>query len=217
MNRGVIGNYVNLDEVTIGGIPEKIIGNAGITTKNDSVDRLIKWAKDARYPVDNCDRILHKSRNDFHKLLRSVRQSATTVMFKFVLTSKHKVNILDEFEEYTLEEISLEASCKLLHHVAKMEIDEKTCSKTTKLIGNVPLALKVLGAILRTRTKNITQVIINLRRELLQTLNPFDLDQKVNASLSLSYTYTSVQGRRSWGDTLLFFQGPLLLMMHATF
>jgi len=117
-------------------------------------------------------------------------------MIKFLLTTKHKFNIMDEFEEYPLGEISIEASCKLLHRMAKFEIDEQNCTAITNLTGNVPLALKVVGAILRTRKRNITEVIQDLHDELLNTLNPSDLDKKVNASLSLSYNYLSTRQRK---------------------
>ena len=210
IDRGVVVNYVNLDEVTLDGIPEKVVSNAGITTKNTSVDRLIKWAKEVKYPVllilDNCDVILHEKRDNFQNLLQRVRRSAGTVMIKFLLTTKHKFNIMDEFEEYPLGEISTEASCKLLCHMAKFDIDEQTCTAITNLTGNVPLALKVVGAILRTRNRNVTQVIQGLNDELLNTLNPSDLDQKVNASLSLSYNYLTT-GQRKLGRHLALFPG----------
>ena len=211
VDRGVVVNYVNLDEVAVDGIPKKIIGNAGITTMNNSIDRLIKWAKDdVEYPVviilDNCDVILHEERDEFQKFLQRVRRSATTVMIKFLLTTKHKINFLDEFEEYFLEEISFEASCSLLWDMTKLKIDEQTCRGITKLTGNVPLALKVVGAILRTRMKNTTQVISNLKRRLLKTLNPFDLDQKVNTSLVLSYNYLN-ERQKKLGQYLALFPG----------
>ena len=210
IDRGVVMNYVNLDEVTLDGLPEKVVSNAGITTKNTSLDRLIKWAKEVKYPVvlilDNCDVILHEKRDNFQNLLQRVRRSAGTVMIKFLLTTKHKFNIMDEFEEYPLEEISTETSCKLLHRMAKFDIDEQTCTAITNLTGNVPLALKVVGAILRTRKRNVTQVIQGLRDELLNTLSPPDLDQKVNASLSLSYNYLTT-GQRKIGRYLALFPG----------
>ena len=127
-------------------------------------------------------------------------------MIKFLLTSKYKFNILDEFEEYPLGEISIEASCKFLHCMAKFEIDEQNCTAITNLTGNVPLALKVVGAILRTRKRNITEVIQGLHDELLNTLNPSDLDKKVNASLSLSYNYLSTR-QRKLGQYLALFPG----------
>jgi len=75
---------VNLDEVTLDGLPEKVVSNAGITTKNTSVDRLIKWAKEVKYPVvlilDNCDVILHEKRDNFQNLLQRVRRSAGRVI-----------------------------------------------------------------------------------------------------------------------------------------
>ena len=210
VDRGVVVNYVNLDETAVDGIPEKIIGNAGITTMNNSINRLLKWARDdVEYPVviilDNCDVILHKERDKFQNVLQHVRRSAT-VMIKFLLTTKHKINFLDEFEEYSLEEIGFEASCNLLCHMTKLKIDEPTCRSVTKLTGNVPLALKVVGATLRTRTKNITQVISNLERKFLKTLNPSDLDQKVNASLVLSYNCLN-ERQKKLGQYLALFPG----------
>ena len=210
IDRGVVVNYVNLDEVTIDGLPEKIVSNAGITAKNASVDRLLKWAREVRYPVllilDNCDVIYHEKPETLQNLLKRVRESASTVMIKFLLTAQYQYKFVEVFKEWSLKEISKETSCKLLHHMTTFEINETTCTKITNLIGNIPLALKVVGAILREHKRYIDQVIKDLKDELLTTLSPSDLDLKVNASLSLSYNYLSAR-QRKLGRYLALFPG----------
>ena len=212
IDKGAVVNYVNLDKVAIDDLPEKVLGNAGITSKNGSVERLVTWARRVTSPVllilDNCDFFLHYRRDDLYAVLKRVRESGSKI--KFLLTTKHKINVVDEFEEYPLQEIDMEASCTLLNQVAKREITEKNCKSILKQTGNVPLALKVVGSILRTRERNISVVVGYLRKKLLRTLNPKDLDQKVNASISLSYTYLTTT-QRTLGRYLALFPGSFTI------
>ena len=198
---GVVVNYVNLDELTLEDLPGKIVANAGITTKNGSFERLQNWARnDISFPVllilDNCDEVLYKQKKKLQNFLQSLKRSATMEIIKFLLTAKHKINLVDDFEELSLGEISFEASCKLLCNVAKRKVDEQSCKAVTQQTGRVPLALKVVGAILRTRTRNISEVVEKLENQFLETLNPLDMDQRVNASLTVSYSYLSERQKK---------------------
>ena len=211
IDRGVVVNYVNLDELTLEDLPGKIVVNAGITTKDGTFKRVQKWARnDINFPVllilDNCDDVIYKQEDELLKFLKILRGSAAMNVIKFLLTTKHKINIVDDFEEYPLEEISFEASCKLLRGVAKREVDEQSCKGITQQTGHVPLALKVVAAILRTRTRNISEVVEKLESQLLQTLNPTDMDQRVNASLTVSYSYLS-ERQKKLGQYLSLFPG----------
>ena len=211
IDRGVVVNYVNLDEVTVEDLPGKIVANAGVTTKDGSFERLHKWVRnDIHFPVllilDNCDDVIYKQEDELLKFLQILRRSAAMNVIKFLLTTKNKINIVDDFEEYPLEEISFEASCKLLRGVAKREVDEQSCKAITQQTGHVPLALKVVGAILRTRTRNISEVVEKLQSQLLQTLNPTDMDKRVNVSLTVSYSYLS-ERQKKLGQHLSLFPG----------
>ena len=216
IDRGVVVNYVNLDELTLEDLPGKIVANAGITTRNGSFERLQKWAQnDISFPVllilDNCDDVISKQRdmpkNDMlQTFLEKFRQSATMGIIKFLLTAKEKINLVDEFKELPLKEISFEASCKLLCDVSGRKIDEPSCKAVTQLTGHVPLALKVVGAILGTRTRNISEVVEKLENQLLETLNPSDMQQKLNASLTVSFSYLS-EWQREVGQYLSLFPG----------
>ena len=103
---------------------------------------------------------------------------------------------MDDFEELSLGELSFEASCKLVCGVTKREVDEQSCEAITQQTGHVPLALKVVGAILRTRTRNISEVVEKLENQFLEALNPLYMDQRVNASLTVSYSYLSEQQKK---------------------
>ena len=211
INQGVVVNYVNLDELTVEDLPEKIVANAGITTRNGSFERLQKWLRnEMNSPVllilDNRDDVLYREKNKLQKFLQSLRGSATMKMIKILVTTKNKINLVDDFEELPLGEISFEASCKLLCGVAKREVDEQSCEAITQQTGHVPLALKVVGAILRTRTRNIFEVVEKLENQFLETLNPLDMDQRVNASLIVSYSYLSEQ-QKTLGQYLSHFPG----------
>ena len=211
IDQGVVVNYVNLDELTVEDLPEKIVANAGITTRNGSFERLQKWLRtEMNSPVllilDNCDDVLYREKNKLLNFLKSLRGFATMKMIKILLTTKNNINLVDDFEGLPLGEISFEASCKLLCGVTKREVEEQSCEAITQQTGHVPLALKVVGAILRTRTRNISEVVEKLENQFLETLNPLDMDQKVNASLIVSYSYLSEQ-QKKLGQHLSHFPG----------
>ena len=202
-------NYVNLDELTVEDLPEKIVANAGITTRNGSFERLQKWLRtEIHCPVllilDNCDDVLYREKDKLQKFLQNFRGSATMKMIKILLTTKNKINLVNDFEELLLGELSFEASCKLLCSVAKREVDEQSCEAIIQQTGHVPLALKVVRAILRTRTRNSSEVVEKLKNQFLETLNPLDMDQRVNASLTVSYSYLS-ERRKKLGQYLSHF------------
>ena len=211
IDKGVVVNYVDLDEVELDGLPEKIIGNAGIATKNDSVERLIKWAKhEVSFPVllilDNCDVVLHEKRAIFENILEKILRNSPRM--KILLTSKQKRVQLDQFAEFSLEEINPEASCKLLSGIARRKVSKKSCRSIIQLTGNVPLAVKVIGAILSKGTRNVTHVVESLRKEFSHTINydGLPVNQKVNASISVSYKYLT-ERQRKLGKQLAYFPG----------
>ena len=156
--------------------------------------------------LDNCDDVLYREKNKLQTFLQSFRGSATMEMIKILLTTKNKINLVDDFEELPLGEISFEASCKLLCGVAKREVDKQSCEAITQQTGHVPLALKVVGAILRTHTRNISEVVEKLENQFLETLNPLNMDQRVNASLIVSYSYLNEQ-QKKLGQHLSHFPG----------
>ena len=138
--------------------------------------------------------------------LEKFRQSATMGIIKILLTAKEKINLVDEFKELSLKEISFDASCKLLRDESERKIDEQSCKAVTQQTGHVPLALKVVGAILNTRTRNISEVVEELKSQLLETLNPSDMLQKLIGSLTVSYSYLS-EWQREVGQYLSLFPG----------
>ena len=209
IDQGVVVNYVNLDELTLEDLPEKIVANAGITTRNGSFERLQKWlCTEIHFPVllilDNCDDVLYREKDKLQKFLQNFWGSATMKMIKILLTTKNKINLVDDFEELPLGELSFEASCKLLCGVAKREVDEQSCEAITQQTGHVLLALKVVGAILRTRTRNSSEVVEKLKNQFLETLNLLDMDQRVNASLTVSYSYL-IERQKKLGQYLSHF------------
>ena len=68
IDQGVVVNYVNLDELTVEDLPEKIVANDGITTRNGSFERLQKWLRtEINFPVllmlHSCDDVLYREKN----------------------------------------------------------------------------------------------------------------------------------------------------------
>jgi len=122
-----------------------------------------------------------------HKIFEN---AATTV--KIIATSRQT---LDQFKQFKLQEIDSEASCGLLRAVINRHIDAATCKSIVTLTGNIPMSLKLFGAILKSRTTSydVEKVVASLTREVMPTLS-FDhedlpLDTRVNASISVSLKY----------------------------
>ena len=201
--QGVVVYYVQMSEVTsLQSLAEKVLeGDETIVLiRNVTVDRLFEWARGLHHEtlliLDNCDDILHKGEDLLHTNVKKLAESSQEL--KILMTSRQKGMQLNKFRLYTLEELSLEASCGLLLSITD-SLDNETCKIIASLTGNAPLALQVVGALLtQPDPPDPKTVIEGLEKQLMLTLSPRQLPiDRVNASIALSYQYLDERVQKS--------------------
>ena len=210
---GFLVNYVDMSVVSgkQAFVAKILAGDTGtVAIKSVTVERLYKWARELNHRtfliLDNCDVILHNT-TDLQTVVEKLLDNSPRL--KILITSRKTVWQLNQFT-YRLENLSSEASCTLLQKVTYYEgLNSTTCKLIASLTGNVPLALQVVGAILNdVNSPDIVTIMHSLEQDLIPTLSPEDLpvEQRVNASITLSYQYLTPQMQKI-GRYLANFQG----------
>ena len=170
-------------------------------------EELLMWASKLKVSTllifDNCDELLHKRRNTFQNLMKNlVIQSQ---LLKVILTAKEMTSFLGSFKNFTLRELSAESAASLLQKLSE-NLNKTLALEIARLVGNVPLALQVIGSLL----KNIDPSIIanDLRKDPIAALSSDQLPSSdcVNTSLNISYHYLSPEHQKC-GRLLTLFPG----------
>ena len=143
--------------------------------------------------LDNCDEVLHQHKDAFQNLIKNlVRQSQfLTVM----LTAKQMTSFLGSFRNLTLTELLTDSAANVLQKLSST-LDRTMALEIASLVGNVPLALQVVGSLL---TQVDPSTIANdLRRDPIPALSPELLPstERVFTSLNISYHYLVPQHQR---------------------
>lgn len=201
VKEGVVVDYVNMDDLPDKDIKtalaEKILEASNIVSKNITFERLLRWAREQSSRrtlviLDNCDDALHKKKEEFHQAVVKVVEKSLNV--KVVLTSRKVATFLMYVEHYKLEQLSTDASCQLLDHKvpSRIKLSHEEREQIAHLTGNVPLALQIIGSILRLPDSPSPAVLIDeLKNELIKTLSPddFPMHEQVFTTINISYKY----------------------------
>ena len=197
-NVGITVHYINLQDLSrVDILRQHILLTVQFQDQNQSVDPVLAWTRELRVEtlliLDNCDHILHKNQSEFQSLLKNMIKNSPCL--KVLLTAKHVVSFLHSFHSYTITELTPEYATELLMITSKLS--NKTLAATiAKLVGNVPLALQVVGKILNERT--VESVIKQLQTDHISTLSPIDLpaEDRVVTSLNISYGFLTPENQR---------------------
>ena len=193
MERGAIVSYVDLSLVLLDGLPNQLLQNVGIYSKRgNSSRRLLQWlSQEMEQPLviilDNCDAILASDRTRFYNFLDVIFQSAAATL-KVVLTSRKTIQLThhsEHFINYPIKGLNPDASCQVLSTVSKREMNITICGSITRLTGNAPLALELVGAILESQSADVSKVIASLEKEMGSESSSL-VEKQVNMSISVS-------------------------------
>ena len=187
-------HYVDVRGITdIDTLAEKVMLSIVDSIKNTvTFSRLTKWLH-KQYTstliiLDNCDEILESNKNVFLEAIRSLLASPRKSV-KYVLTSQKWVADIGNFRLHPIYNLSDEASFQLLDRVAPSLMDDQK-KQIAILTGNVPLALDVVGAIFKfPDAPTAEEVILGLKKNLVNTLSPSKLHSTVDVSIGLAYSY----------------------------
>ena len=205
VREGVTVHYVDMMEVSsMQSLAEKVLDCDSniVAIRNITVERLFQWARERYYRtlliLDNCDDILHRQKEDLQRIVKKLTQSSQNL--KIIMTSRWKTFTQFNQLQYTLRELSTVASCTLLQNTVTGGINLTLCDAITNLTGNVPLALQVVGALLNIQDPalDLNTILESLEKKLIPTLSSdrFPVEERVNASISLSYEYLTPQLRK---------------------
>ena len=172
-----------------------------------SSEYLLMWASKLKVPTllifDNCDELLHKHKDSFQMLMKNlVRQSQ---FLKVMLTAKQITSLLGSFKNFTLRELSTKSAANVLQKLSN-SLNRTMAQEIASLVGNVPLALQVVGSLLKDISP--TAIANELRRDPITALSPELLPstERVYTSLNISYHYLTPEHQKC-GRLLALFPG----------
>ena len=207
---GVAVHYADLYEVQDMTTLKEKLTFLVLGEKRQSRDYLLIWASKLKVPTlfifDNCDELFHKHKDTFQNLMKSlVKQSQ---FLKIMLTAKQMTSFLGSFKNFTLKELSTESAASALQ---KLNTPGNILNRTmaleiARLVGNVPLALQVVGSLLKDIDPSA--IANDLRRDPIPALSPELLPstERVFTSLNISYHYLSSEHQKC-GRLLALFPG----------
>ena len=192
-NNNVTVEYFDLSEVLyVPHLLHKILGGKTNSTEHAKMMEELKcWAETSIQSkvlvFDGCD-------NFFNSNQKGVVQRVFDILIthsdqiKIIFTSKRIVTFFGRFQSITLEELSIEHAIELLKKL-NSKLLEEDARKIANAVGNVPLALQVVGALLKTDTISLGAIVTEITTNPIQVLSPDSLPEfyQVQTSLQLSY------------------------------
>ena len=164
-------------------------------TFNDLEIKIQKQYSNTLIIVDNCDELFEHSKHEFLEALESLISSPLKNV-KYLLTSQKWVADIGNFQLHAIYNLSSEAAIQLLNEVGPRLTDDQK-KQIADLTGNVPLALKVIGAIFKFPDAPSAEMVIKgLKEHPLHTLSPTELHHTVDVSIGLAYSYLTPELKR---------------------
>ena len=184
--------YYDLSEVSF--VPyllHRILGGLSNTTKHEEMLEEVKcWAEASTFKkvllFDGCDKLLNgNQKNELQKIIELFTTHSDQI--KVLFTSRHVVSFLSDFKIIQLEELSTKHAIALLKRL-NSRISDEDASQIAQAVGNIPLALQIVGALLETRMSP-SAIISALTSNPIETLSSdtLPIDKQVITSLQLSY------------------------------
>ena len=194
---GVAVHYVDLHEIhDITSFKEKLAFLV-LGEKRQTSDYLFTWASKLEVPslliIDNCDELLHRHKDAFQKLMKTlVRQSQ---LVKVVLTVRQWASFLGPFRNFTVQELSPESATNVLLKLSN-NLNRTMALEIASLVGNVPLALEVVGSLLMQ--VDPSTIAHDLRKDPILALSPEQLPstERIFTRLNISYHYLSAEHQK---------------------
>ena len=186
---GITVYYVDLSQVLDMEMLKETIKEA-ISMEHEHYLNISRWLKQLTTKslliMDNCDLILHEQKDDTQNFLKvMIKQSSH---LRIVLTAQQITFFNGPFWQLSVKELSLEDAMVVLRRIYP-QVTFDFAEKLAKLVGEVPLALQVVGTLLKEQA---TEALYHaLKQDLIRTLSPEELpsDERVATVLNISYHY----------------------------
>ncbi len=136
--------------------------------------------------IDNCDLILHEEKDSVQNFLKSMTKQSSHI--QVLLTAQQLTSFIDSFWRLSVKQLTLKDAMTVLQSISP-KITSDFAKRLAKLVGEVPLALQVVGTLLREQ--NSESLYNALKQDLIRTLSPEELppDERVATTLNISYHY----------------------------
>lgn len=166
--------YYDLSEVSF--VPyllHRILGDLSNTTKHHEMLEEVKcWAETTKYQkimlFDGCDKLFSgNQKNELQKIIELF--TTHSVRIKILFTSRHVVSFLSDFRAVKLEELTTKQAVILLKTL-NSKIPDDDASQIAQAVGNIPLGLQIVGALLETGMSS-SAIISALSSNPIQTLS----------------------------------------------
>lgn len=141
---------------------------------------------------DNCDLILLDNKDDFQSLLKTLCQKSMNV--SIIFTAKEITFFLGAYEHIHIEELETKSAVLVLRKTSP-KIDNGLAYKLVKRIGNVPLALQVIGMLIKSNLYEIDEILSAINRDIVDTTSPqeFPSKDRMETTLNVSFQYLPVE------------------------
>ena len=158
--------------------------------------------------LDNADLLTlwqTELRNNFQKLLKDA--VARSTYFHLVVTTRYRIKVANDFEEVHLDPLNSTEAVALLSRLVKSEQprNKKDISSSdvhlhdiANKTGGIPLALKVVGVLLKSGIVSTAEVLNELAVDPLHALSreSFSPDEQLTRCFNISYKYLSQAMRK---------------------
>ena len=210
VKKGDVVHYVNLADFPDTDVKlvlaEKILDSARIVAKDVTFERALRWARERYYNnlliLDNCDDVLNSSSEmgEFQDAMKKLVEQSKNI--KIIVTSRKLVPSLNFYEWVRVDKLNDAAAYKLieLKVESKVNLTQEEKEELAKHTGNVPLALQIVGSLLRlpsAPTRTPRTVISELQENPMKILTSpvFPADEQIFTTISLSYNYLSKEAK----------------------
>ena len=212
-DKGIHVVYIDMAEVSsMHTLAFKVlrISQNSLSRQNITIQDVYDWSSFLKHEtlliLDNCDDQFHSNKDDLQRTIEKLTRQSKHMNLKILTTSRQHVAYIERSHPHVISELPVLHACKLLLDLTD-SLDHVTCEKVANITGSVPLALRVIGALLNMpNPPRPKEILSKLQTNLLGTLSPVDLktEDRVNASIYLSYKYLEI---KKIGRYLSYFPG----------
>ena len=125
---------------------------------------------------------------DFQSLLKTMCRHSN--LLKVIITAKHETLFLGVSEHIKIKELQMEDAVRVLKGIST-RIDTAFAHKLARRVVNVPLALQVVGTLLKDNTRSSDKFFSELQQDIIEALSLEELpvEDRVKTSMYISYQY----------------------------
>ena len=207
-------HYINLmdfpEEIFKQILAERILMDDDSIKKGVTFNSLLLWGRRRWWSncliiLDNCDDSIKNQTEDFHDAINKLLMHSGSNL-KLLTTSRELLFHSDNHFVHKVHPIDAKSAGQVLEFKNPTLLSDNEKRDIAQLTGEVPLALKIVGALLSNKINSPTEVIENLKKQPIDTLSPSELQSsmRLDASISLSYNYLD-KNMQEIGHYLSFF------------